>query len=58
MSTIESEEREFQTAANGLVGSFFVLLKIALVHDMNNRAVGPAIVRFRNVARAAPEYLR
>lgn len=47
MSTIESEERTFQTAANGLVGAFFVLLKIALVHDMNNRAVGPAMVRFR-----------
>lgn len=47
MSTIESDERAFQSAANGLVGSFFVLLKIALVHDMNNRAVGPAIVRFR-----------
>jgi hypothetical protein len=47
MTTIESDERSFQIAANGLIGSFFVLLKLALVHDMNNRAVGPSIVRFR-----------
>jgi hypothetical protein len=47
MTTVESDERAFQIAASSLIGSFFVLLKLALVHDMSNRAVGPSVVRFR-----------
>jgi HD-GYP domain-containing protein (c-di-GMP phosphodiesterase class II) len=43
----DGDERSFQFAANELVSALYVLLKVAMVHDMNNRAVGPAIVRFR-----------
>lgn len=46
-SEIDSEERTFQAASRSLIGSMFVLLKVALVHEMENRAVGPALNRFR-----------
>ncbi len=46
-SELESEERTFQASSQKLLGNLFVLLKIALVHDMDNRAVIPAVKRFR-----------
>lgn len=46
-SDLESEERLFQGASQKLLSNLFVLLKIALVHDMDNRAVIPAVKRFR-----------
>ncbi len=43
----DTEERTFQVASRNLLSSMFVLLKVALVHEMENRAVGPALNRFR-----------
>jgi HD-GYP domain-containing protein (c-di-GMP phosphodiesterase class II) len=42
----DTDERLFQIAAQNLIGSFFVLLKVATLHQMDNRAVTPAINRF------------
>src|SRR5687768_5341734 len=43
---LDQDEQRFQRAATGLIGGLFVLVKLALVHRMDNAAVAPAIVRF------------
>lgn len=43
----DSEEKQFQRASQGLLGGLFVLLKVAMLHDMDNRAVNPVVNRFR-----------
>jgi HD-GYP domain-containing protein (c-di-GMP phosphodiesterase class II) len=43
----EGEEARFQHHAAQLIGGLFVLVKLALVHKMDNSAVLPAIRRFR-----------
>jgi len=43
---LDSDEMRFQKGASELIGGLFVLLKMALVHNMDNEAVGPATNRF------------
>lgn len=44
---LESDEARFQKGATELITQLFVLVKIGLVHRMDNRAVEPVIARFR-----------
>ena len=45
---IESDEARFQSHADKLIGGLFVLIKLAMVHRMDNKAVGPATERFHD----------
>lgn len=45
-SGIDGDESLFQLNATRIISALFVLLKVALVHKMENRAVEPAVLRF------------
>lgn len=42
----------FQGACSRLIDNFYVVVKVALVHRMDNEAVGPAVERFQEAMRA------
>jgi len=41
-----SAEGAFQVASGELIGAFFVMMRVALIHRMDNEATGPAVARF------------
>ncbi len=59
-ATIDSDDALFQLNATRVISALFVLLKVALVHKMENRAVDPAVLRLATAiedfrARCAPD---